>query len=119
MPESPSIADRLRAGLAVTFAKLSAGAHRLEGWTARGTRPFVIGLVAVAAIALGVMMLSTGGRAGSAWFHDGPPHARAHGGPPPKPEGHPAPKPAGKPEGRRDERPRPPAPPPPSAPGAP
>jgi hypothetical protein len=128
MSESPSIAARLRAALAAGLARLSAGAHRLEGWTSRGTRPVALGLIAVVALALGAVMIATEGHALAGWFHGGRPHERAQGGPPPKPHGGPPMKPDGKPEGkphggpeRRDDRsggrPQPPAPPaPPAAP---
>lgn len=104
MPESPSIGARVRAGLARVMTQLSRVTDRLEEWAAHRTRLTVIALVAVVALAISAVLVATEGRMVAGWFSDGPPHARAHGGPPPKPDGHRPPKPDGKPAGAPDGR---------------
>src|SRR3954453_4251078 len=115
---SVSMMDRLRASLASLLSGLASGARRLEHWSARGTRPVVLGLVAIAVLAFGALAIVSVGHAFGAFMPHDPrvEHGRAWQGPPP------APKPVGKPEDRRGggfwgrpegkpEAPRPPAPP--------
>jgi hypothetical protein len=103
-PESPSVLDRLRAGLAATLAWLAGGARRLEDATSRGGHRMVIGLLAVTVLAVGVVGFATERHALTGWTHGGPHTEQRHGGPGPKPEGKPEMKPAGKPEGRFEGR---------------
>jgi hypothetical protein len=128
-----SFADRARAGLSSLLAKLAAGARRLEHWSARGTRPILLSVLAVALLAFGALAVVSGGHPFGGWRHHGPPPpAWGHAGPPPKPHGGPGAwvqgreaerfgrgfdgRFEGKPEGK-PEAPRPPGPPP--APGQP
>jgi hypothetical protein len=97
---SPSLLDRLRAATAASLARLAAAAHRVEEWSARGTRPVVLGVIAVAILAVGIIGVMYGGRAVAAWTHDGPRAHSVHAAPGPKPDGRPEGRPIGKPDGR-------------------
>jgi hypothetical protein len=85
-----SFADRVRAGLASLLANLAAGARRLEHWSARGTRPILLSVLAVALLAFGALAVVSGGHLFGGWRHHGPPRpAWGQAGPPPKPHGGP------------------------------
>jgi len=115
MNDSPmSPLARLRAGLASMLAGLAGGARRLEHWSARGTRPIVLGLVAVALLAFGALAVVSGGHLFWGGPHRGPHPERAFAAPAPKPIGKPDGRFEGKPQGK-PEAPRPPAPPAPPA----
>lgn len=111
---SVSFMARLRAGLASMLASLAGGARRMEHWSTRGTRPILLGLVAIAVLAFGALAIVSGGHAFGGGRHGGPHAVEAHRGPgqppAPKPSGKPETKPVGKPIGK-PERPAPPAPP--------
>lgn len=123
---SLSFMARARAGLASLLASLAGGARRLEQWSARGTRPIVLGLVAIAVLAVGAFAVVGGTHAVGRWLHPRPHPAEVR-------EFHvrgPAPKPHAKPTGawdgwgvdripERPGRPVPPVPPAPPAPAAP
>ena len=124
MSESPSFAARVRAGLAAALARLSAGARHLEGWTARGSRPITVALVAAVVLAVGAVLVATEGRAVAGWLHGGHHAERQQAGRPPKPDDDRLRKPDGggfqKPEGKPAGKPHAPAPlPPPPPPGPP
>jgi hypothetical protein len=139
---SVTVMDRLRAGLASALAGLAAGARRLEHWSARGTRPIFLGLLAFALLAVGALAIFWGGHVFGGWWHRGPHPVPVHAGPAAKPGGRPERRPDGRQEGRwegrwegrpegrsegrfggepaaKPEAPRPPAPPAPQAPPGP
>src|SRR6266536_4700209 len=110
----------MRAGLAGMLGGLAAGFHWLEERTSRGLRPWVLGVVALAVIAVvtvGVIHAWHGGphrfSGRDVEHHLGPPPA---GKPEGKPEGRLDGRPEGRSEGRSDSRPRAPVPPPPPTP---
>lgn len=114
-PESPSIAARLRAALAAILAWMSGAAHRMEAWTARSSRPLVIGLVALAVLTVGVVGIFVGGRFVAHAWRDDPRPAHARQFSPRQPWGKPHDGFHGRPV-RRPDAPRPPAPPAPLPP---
>jgi hypothetical protein len=112
---SPSIFARLRAGLAGALTRMASGAHHLEAWSSRGTRPILLTLVAIAVLALGVLSVMHESRTVAAWMNGGHHGERIGPGPAPKPEGKPHGGLIGKPEGK-PHAPAPPPPPPPPPP---
>ena len=115
-PPSPTFTDRLRAGMAALLARLAAGAHRLEEWSARGMRPVLLGLAVMAVLVVGALAVAGPGRhAVSGWMSDDERPAHARQGPHAKPEGKFEMKPGGRAIGK-PEAPRPPGPPPPPGP---
>jgi hypothetical protein len=120
--------------MAALLARLAAGAHRLEEWSARGMRPVLLGLAVMAVLVVGALAVVGPGRhAVSGWMSDDERPAHARRGPHAKPEGkfeiradHAVGKPEAKPGGRavgkpegKPEAPRPPGPPPPPPPAPP
>jgi hypothetical protein len=123
---SLSFMARVRAVLASLLAGLAGGARRLEQWSARGTRPIVLGLVAIAVLGVGAFAIVAGTHAFGRWLNPRPHPAETREfhfrGPAPKPHGKPSGEWGGWFEGRRGERPDrpvPPAPPVPPVPPAP
>jgi hypothetical protein len=122
-----SLMDRLRAGLASMLAGLAAAARRLEHWSARGTRPIVLGLLGIALLAVGALTIVSGGHFFGGWggrHHGPPPRSWVQGGPGPaaKPHGGPDRRVEGRSDARevhgfegrvegKPDAPRPPAPP--------
>jgi len=102
---SMSTMDHLRAWLASFLASLAAGARRLEQWSARGTRPVLLSLLAIGLLAFGALAIVSGGHFFGGWWHRGPHPERAFAAPVPKPDGRSWGRPEGKPEGPRQGRP--------------
>lgn len=128
-----SLIDRLRAGLASMLSGLASGARRLEHWSARGTRPIFLGLLAIALLAVGALAIVSGGHFFGGWRHHGPPPRpwmQAGPGPARRPDGGPDRRFEGRWDARevhgfegrfegKPEGPRPPSPPVPPGPPAP
>src|SRR5690348_7770385 len=103
MTEAPSVFARMRAGLASMLAGIGAGFHWFEDRTARGMRPWLLGLVALAIAAVVLVGVFHERHEAAHWFggrdverHAGPralgpdpagkPEAKSHGGPAARPE---------------------------------
>src|SRR5687767_7338861 len=98
---------------------LAAGARNLEAWTARGSRPILLGLVAIAILVVGTLAVVHQGRALFGWHGDRHERSEFRGRPEGKPQGKPELRSEGRSEfrsGGRPEAPRPPAPPAPPQP---
>jgi hypothetical protein len=121
-PESPSFTDRLRAGLASLLSGLAAGARNLEAWTARGSRPILLGLVAIAILVVGTFAIAHEGPALFGWHGERHERSEFRRRPEGKLQGKPELRSEGRSEfrtGGRPQAPRPPAPPAPPQPPTP
>jgi hypothetical protein len=116
--------------MATLLARLAAGAHRLEEWSARGMRPVLLGLAVIAVLVVGTLAVVGPGRHAVGWLTGDTRPAHARQGPHQRPEGkaelraghavgkHDA-KPGGRAVGKPEGKPvaaRPPGPPAPPAP---
>jgi hypothetical protein len=121
-PESPGVGARLRAVAAAALASLAAAARRLEEWSARGSRPVLVGLLVVAVLLAGVLVVAFQSRDVAAWLGDDrPAHSRSErfAGKPQIKHGERFEERRGRGAVGRPEVPRPPMPPSPPQPPAP